>query len=461
MASDQPWAEKWTKLTPLGKGGQGSAFRAESKSEPAQIGALKLLKNNGSAQARRRMAREVVNLATVHQAGGRVPRVLDHNASPENVGIAKVPLYLVMELVEGDTLRQLVASRGPLTLAEAVSIALDLCRTIAVAHGESVLHRDLKPENVVVKSSDEFAIATILDYGLSFNDQTDGDDDLTRIDEGFGNKFLILPEHSFGQDQRDPRSDLTAVAAIVYYCLTGLIPALLRDAQGKMPHQRNEDALQAVTESNPTTTHSLRTFFTKAFTYEVDLRFQTVDGLVSRLNELAKVTVAQMIEDPITAATRAKELLHRHSRPTILARFRAGAEQLTAEVVGVANGLTRELLLQEVQIGLINLADKELPKGVDLLVASPAIQVQILNHASKKAIKFCVGSSGSECIVYEAPFHLNPATNQWVDGELYEVLRYSGSEPPPTSLIVQHFRTQIARTIEELLGLALGGQVPI
>jgi serine/threonine protein kinase len=400
------------------------------------------------------MTREVVNLASVHQAGGRVPQIIDHNATTEIVANTDVPLYLVMDFIEGETLRQLVERRGPMPLPDALAIVKDICTTIRIAHGEGVLHRDLKPENVVVQLDGDSSRTFILDYGLSFNDQADNAEDLTRVDEGFANKFLFLPD-SFGQDQRDRRSDLTAIAALLFYALTGQVPGALLDAQGRMPHQRYAQALQATADARAG--HQVRTLFSKAFAYEFDLRFQSVDELMDRLNELGQPDFIATPEDPIAAATRAKDWLHRHSRPTILARFRKKAEPIPAALNVLANEINRLLQAQEVTLSQIGAAGFQIPGGVDHLLSAQPIAVQLHNYSDQRAIQVVVGSSGGECIVFRV-FH-NGIRNNWTVGDSQEMFRYAGSDDPPIELIVQDTRTQIARLIDELLRLA-GGKVP-
>ena len=453
MDRNKPWEEKWEELEPLGAGGQGETYRAQSKADAGQFGALKKLKNRRNPQARRRMAREVVNLATVHQAGGRVPRVLDHNVSTDVVADGATPLYLVMELVEGETLSQLITRRGKLPLPEAAAIAIDLCRTIHVAHGESVLHRDLKPDNVMVRSSEAMTVATILDYGLSFNDASDGEEDLTQTAEAFRNPFLFLPEHLAGQPQRETRSDLTAVAALFYYMLTGLTPGPLLDAHGRKPHERDAQVLDSLSIGHPMVGHRLRTFFAKAFAQQLDLRFQTMDELVARIQELDKGVSDEVVEDPIAAATRASELLHRHSRPTILERFRLNADKLVQEVNALVNTLGGELQKKEVILSNAQLPEPKSPAGMDRVNVANGIQVQLRNHTRRKACRCIICADREECVVYHESFEIE-SNNRWRNESQTEVLRYPGSGSPPSLLIVPHFRTAIARMIDDLVRLA-------
>lgn len=455
MAKAKPWDEDWELTEELSKGGQGITFRAHRRAAPEQACVMKLLRNNRSAQARRRMAREVINLALVRQAGGQVPRVIDHNADTENVADTNVPLYLAMEFIEGETLRQLVTRRGSLPLPEALAIAKGICATVRIAHAENVLHRDLKPENVVVKPDGVGSLPFVLDYGISFNGQTDDAEGLTRTDEGLGNNFVILPE-AYGTDQRDRRSDLTAIAALLFYSLTGKVPGALRDGSNRMPHQRHSELLATIEDD--LTRHYVGTFFSKAFAVEFDLRFQTVDELAARISELEKPSSTATPEDPIAVAARAKELLHRHSRPTILAGFRKRAETILPSQNELTQGISNGLREHEVALVQTGTGGFSFVEGIEQLFVGPVVSLQLRHHRDQRGVQICVGASGDECIVYRAYYNGDGNKLRFVRSE--ELLRYPGSDNPPVELIIGDLRTQVARLIEELLRLAFDGEVP-
>jgi eukaryotic-like serine/threonine-protein kinase len=188
MGTRQPWEENWTLENALGRGGQGSTHLVISKSAPDRYGALKRLNNNKSVQARGRMRTEVISLEVLSSIGGKVPKVLEHNT--RDYKDTTTQLYVIMEYVDGRTLRQVVESEGPLPLERAISVILEICDTIRMAHSQSILHRDLKPENVIVRALDPPDVV-VVDYGLSFNSESEC---FTQTEETFRNQFLDLPE---------------------------------------------------------------------------------------------------------------------------------------------------------------------------------------------------------------------------------------------------------------------------
>jgi serine/threonine protein kinase len=208
---------KWEIKQELGRGGQGKTSLVGSKDGSGQQGVFKTLNRGRSVQARGRMYREMVSLDTSAKAQIKVPQVLESNIG--EYADENVELYFVMEYIPGKTLKDEITARGRLPLEKAVAVAMDLCQIVAAVHRNDVLHRDLKPDNIVVRNFDTPDLV-IVDYGLLYLKE-DAAQDLTHSDEQFRNRFLALPEtNTPGGDRRDKRSDITAVCAVLYYCIT-------------------------------------------------------------------------------------------------------------------------------------------------------------------------------------------------------------------------------------------------
>lgn len=236
MSISGPWNEKWIELKPLGSGGQGDTVLVRSKANETKQAVLKLLKPHKvqDAKARRRMYQEVANLKILRSAGGKVPEVLDDNT--ESFEQLDVPMFFAMEFIAAETLADLIETHKSFSEDVSIGIALELCSTLRVAVKEGIVHRDIKPENIIVRSTTPPDVVMV-DFGLSFNE--DADQTNTSVDEGLDNKFISLPERRGpGENKRDPRSDITDVCAILFYCLTGCSPRNLRDSQGRPPHRR-------------------------------------------------------------------------------------------------------------------------------------------------------------------------------------------------------------------------------
>jgi tetratricopeptide (TPR) repeat protein len=194
----------------LGSGGMGQVFAAVD----AKLG--------------RRVAVKVVTLA--HDPGrvrrfeqeARTAGALEHPnlLSVYDLGEEQGVPFLVTELLEGHTLRTLVA-RGPLLPDQVTGLALQLARGLGAAHARGVVHRDLKPENVFVTTDGRLKI---LDFGLakltSPSDDAGGGPGLTATGAVFGTAGYLSPEQARGE-RAGPPSDVFAAGAVLYELLTG------------------------------------------------------------------------------------------------------------------------------------------------------------------------------------------------------------------------------------------------
>jgi serine/threonine protein kinase len=134
-------------------------------------------------------------------------------------GTEGVRPYLVMELVEGPTLKQRVGEGGPLPESEAVRLGLQLADALDLAHRSHLVHRDVKPENVLLTGSGE---AKLADLGLVKD--LKGGAGLTRTWAGLGTLAYMAPEQFEDARNADPRCDVYGLAGTLYYALSGVVP---------------------------------------------------------------------------------------------------------------------------------------------------------------------------------------------------------------------------------------------
>jgi eukaryotic-like serine/threonine-protein kinase len=199
----------------LGAGGMGTVYRAQdlASGEPVAVKLLHPFLAAGPGLARFRREAEAVanfhheNVVTVREFG------LAEDGSA----------YIVMELLEGEDLRQ-VMRRGRLSAAEAVQMLVEATNGLAAAHRAGIVHRDLKPENIFVcRLDDEKRRAKILDFGIAKLPATDRDSN-TATGVALGTPHYMAPEQARGAKDIDRRVDLYALGVILYECLTGQKP---------------------------------------------------------------------------------------------------------------------------------------------------------------------------------------------------------------------------------------------
>jgi serine/threonine-protein kinase len=136
--------------------------------------------------------------------------------------------FLVMELLEGETLRQRLASRGPMRQDEALPILRGVCQALTAAHSRGLVHRDLKPENIFLQRHESGVLAKVLDFGLAkalAPEHSPTATDASAGSAGFlmGTLDYMAPEQVAG-DVVSPSWDIWALGVIAYEMLTANHP---------------------------------------------------------------------------------------------------------------------------------------------------------------------------------------------------------------------------------------------
>jgi len=151
----------------------------------------------------------------------------EHVAAALDLGFADdgVP-FLVMEYLQGETLAALLAREGRLARERAVDLVAQACEGVAVAHAAGIVHRDLKPQNLFVcRRADGTDLVKVLDFGVAkLADAWRDGDSPTETGAGPGTPAYMSPEQARGEATLDGRSDLHALAAILYELLAGVRP---------------------------------------------------------------------------------------------------------------------------------------------------------------------------------------------------------------------------------------------
>lgn len=205
----------------LGGGGMGTVYRATHLLIDRPV-ALKVLSQRfvGDQTAQQRFRREA-------RAAGRMQHpnavtVNDFGATEDGY------LYIVMELLEGRTLRDLLAHDAPLDPARAVSLMLQVCAAVGAAHVVGLIHRDLKPANIFIEQRPNLpAVVKVLDFGVAkfaVEEREDDYDTLTQVGAIIGTPRYMAPEQCSGAAQLTPAADVYSLGIILYEMLTAVVP---------------------------------------------------------------------------------------------------------------------------------------------------------------------------------------------------------------------------------------------
>ncbi|MGH7703616.1 MAG: protein kinase domain-containing protein, partial [Gemmatimonadales bacterium] len=129
-------------------------------------------------------------------------------------------LYYVMPLVEGESLRERMTREKTLPVEEAVRLTREVADALAYAHAHDVIHRDIKPENILLQSGH----AVVADFGIARAVRAAGSERITMTGMAVGTPAYMSPEQSAGERDVDGRSDLYALASVLYEMLAGEPP---------------------------------------------------------------------------------------------------------------------------------------------------------------------------------------------------------------------------------------------
>ena len=212
---------------PLAEGGMGAVFRARRRLLGDEV-AIKMLRADftNDSGARERFLRESRACAQLRHPN--IVSILDFNLDAEGRP------FLVMELLNGRSLRQEIAARGTLPIADVQAVIGPICAALSLAHDYGIVHRDLKPANIVAHDfGGGTRVHKIVDFGLVRELSSDATR-LTGTDQFIGTLTYASPEQLTGTDV-DARSDQYSLAVVVYEMLTGQPPFKSSDV-GELVH---------------------------------------------------------------------------------------------------------------------------------------------------------------------------------------------------------------------------------
>jgi len=243
----------------IGRGGMGRVFKVEH-SVTRRVEAMKVLDGGhpGNSQSSARSLREIQLQASLYH-----PNI----AAVHNAFWAGEDLVLVMELINGRSLRQVLES-GRVPLKSALSYARQAASAISYAHKRGVIHRDISPANMIVSSS---GVLKVTDFGLA---KGMGDVPLSQSGAPLGSYWYMSPEQVRGAIS-DERSDIYSLGVVLYELTTGKKPFDGASAFEVMAEQVSKVPVPPI-EIDPTVPQALNDAILRALNKDPEERFQSV-----------------------------------------------------------------------------------------------------------------------------------------------------------------------------------------
>ena len=211
-------------------------------------------------------------------------------------------VYLVMEYLRGRTLKDIVRSGGPMTLARTTEIVRQVAGALDVAHAEGVVHRDLKSDNIMLDEATGGDWAKVLDFGIAKIQQTERnihetDPGLTAPNLIIGTPQYMSPEQCSQASDIDARSDIYSFGIIIYEMLAGHVP-FTGDSPTAIMMKHIQDAPPSILDERKDLPAEVGRVVARALAKRPEDRFQTAGGLALALAEAAA-------EVPLTSAAAA------------------------------------------------------------------------------------------------------------------------------------------------------------
>ena len=233
--------DRYEIIKSIGEGGMANVYLAYDTILDRNV-AIKVLRGDLANDEKfvRRFQREALSASSLSH-----PNIVAMYDVGEDDGL----YYIVMEYVEGKTLKQLLKKRGSLTLSEAIDIMLQLTDGMAHAHDSYIVHRDLKPQNIMIQDDGQIKIT---DFGIAMALNST---QLTQTNSVMGSVHYLPPEQAAGKGTTI-KSDIYSIGIIFYELLTGELPfkgdsaveIALKQMKEPLPdvHKLNNDIPQSI-----------------------------------------------------------------------------------------------------------------------------------------------------------------------------------------------------------------------
>ena len=244
----------------VGEGGMANVYLARDTILDRKV-AVKVLRGDlaGDEKFVRRFQREALSASSLSH-----PNIVEIYDVGEDEG----NFYIVMEYIEGKTLKQLIKKRGVLSLPEAIDIMLQLLDALASAHDSYIIHRDIKPQNIMIKES---GLVKITDFGIAMALNSA---QLTQTNSVMGSVHYLPPEQASGKGSTI-RSDIYSLGILMFEMLTGKVP-FKGDSAVEIALKHMKEPLPNPKELNPVIPVSVENIILKATAKNPKNRYKDV-----------------------------------------------------------------------------------------------------------------------------------------------------------------------------------------
>ena len=263
--------DRYEILELIGSGGMANVYKARCH-RLNRLVAIKILKSDlaDNADFRRRFHDESQAVAQLSHAN--IVSVYDVSTNPDRE-------YIVMELIDGITLKQYMERRGRMDWRESLHFITQIMRGLSHAHSRGIIHRDIKPQNIMVLRDGSVKVA---DFGIACL----ANQGQTLTQEALGSVHYISPEQARG-DRIDARSDIYSAGVVLYEMLTGRLP-FEGDSAVSVAIQHLSSVPLAPRDIDPSIPEPLELIYMKAMNSDPNKRYASADAMIEDLEKFRR-----------------------------------------------------------------------------------------------------------------------------------------------------------------------------
>jgi serine/threonine-protein kinase len=268
----------------IGRGGMSTVYRAFDVVLERPV-AIKLMHREIAADSDqlerfRREARSVAQLNHPH-----IVTVIDASEDSSGEGGQPGSPYIVLEYVDGETLKDLIRRAGPLEITQALAYAIEIARALGAAHERQIVHRDVKPQNVLIGAEGG---AKITDFGIA---RTLTEEGLTMDGRVLGTTDYVSPEQALGQPVTG-QSDLYSLGIVLYEMLVGQVP-FRGDSPVAVAMKHVREDVPDVRTRRPELSAAAAAVLDRAVSKDVSRRYSDAASMAGELEEVLAIETSR------------------------------------------------------------------------------------------------------------------------------------------------------------------------
>ena len=267
LSKGQKINDRYEIIKTIGEGGMANVYLANDTILDRKV-AIKVLRGDLSNDEKfiRRFKREALSVSNLSH-----PNIVE----VYDVGEEDGNYYIVMEYIEGKTLKQLLQKRGALTLNELIDIMTQLTYGLAHAHEAYIIHRDIKPQNIMIEDN---GLVKITDFGIAMALNST---QLTQTNSVMGSVHYLPPEQANGKGST-VKSDIYSLGILMYELLTGSVP-FKGDTAVEIALKHMKEKIPSIRKQNPTIPQSVENIVLKATAKNPKNRYDNVRDMYKDL----------------------------------------------------------------------------------------------------------------------------------------------------------------------------------